>query len=195
MHLNIGTPYHPQTDSTGEATITICVNLCKRFVNFNRDDWIGLLPALEFAYDNTHGSRGHSPSEINGLQQPRSAHTRLNDVAQQRAPTSGRCHLGAALLRKYASVIRNARQSLKQLASEIELPEKTVVHEFSDKVFKVGDGVLLRHSPAGSSFPHDKFAGRYVGPFRILRLSAQLTTGRWHHRGLRRHSSWTLFSP
>lgn len=167
VHLNISTPYHPQTDSTGEAAVKICVNLCRRFVNSNRDDWFDLLPALEFAYNSTPGTSGHSPFEINGLQQPRSAQTRLIDATLQRAPVSGRGHLGAATLRKYGQVIKDARQALTKLATEIELPEKTVVHKFSDEIFKEGDRVLLHHSQAGASFPHDKFADRYVGPFRI----------------------------
>ncbi len=55
VKLNQSTPMHPQTDSSGEATVKICVDLCRQFVNSNRDDWCELLPALEFAW--TRGSR------------------------------------------------------------------------------------------------------------------------------------------
>ena len=90
VKLNMSTPMHPQTDSSGEAAVKICIDLCRQYVNSNRDDWAELLPALEFAYNSTPGVSGHSPFEIDGLRQPRSAQTLLIDsTLSTSTPTSG----------------------------------------------------------------------------------------------------------
>ena len=61
---NMSTSHHPQTDSTGEATVRMIIDLCRRFVNSNQDDWYELLPALEFGYNDTPTNTGFmmSPS-------------------------------------------------------------------------------------------------------------------------------------
>ena len=170
VHSNMSTPYRPQTDSSGEATVKICIDLCRGFVNSARDDWYDLLPALEFAYNSTPGASGHSPFELNGLQQPRSAQTRLIDASLRRAPAAGRASLGASLLRRYARVIFDARQYLRELATRVAQPVKTVTHKRRQETFQVDDRVMLRHELAGASFPHDKMAPLYVGPFRVVRV-------------------------
>ena len=167
VHSNMSTPFRPQTDSSGESAVKICIDLCRGFVNSARDDWYELLPSLEFAYNSTPGSSGHSPFEINGLQQPRSAQTRLIDASLRRAPATGRSALGASFLKRHARVISDAKKYLRSLASRVAQPEKTVTHRRRQETFKVDDRVMLRRSFAGSSFPQDKMAPLYVGPFRV----------------------------
>lgn len=170
VHSNMSTPFHPQTDSSGEAAVKICIDLCRSFVNSNRDDWADLLPALEFAYNSTPGISGHSPFEINGLQQPRSAQSRLIDALLLRPVASERAEMGINLLKRYSQVILDARRALQQQSREIAQPTKTVTHTRRQVVFQVGDRVLLKRQWAGTSFPQDKMAPLYVGPFRISRV-------------------------
>lgn len=167
VRLNMSTPMHPQTDSSGEAAVKICVDLCRQFVNSNRDDWCDLLPALEFAYNSTPGSSGHSPFEIDGLRQPRSAQSLLIDATLRNAPPSGRGQLSAQFLRRYSQVLKEARATLRRIAEDVELPERTVLHRKRDDIYEPGDCVLLRREQAGTSFPQDKMAKLYVGPFEI----------------------------
>ena len=168
VKLNMSTPMHPQTDSSGEAAVKICIDLCRQYVNSNRDDWAELLPALEFAYNSTPGVSGHSPFEIDGLRQPRSAQTLLIDsTLSTSTPTSGRAELSTRLLSRYNEVIKSARRALKLVADRVGAPERTVTHKTRDDQYAVGDRVFLRREHAGTSFPQDKMSKLYVGPFEI----------------------------
>ena len=49
-------------------------------------------------------------------------------------------------------------------------PVKSITHKRRQETFKVDDRVMLRHEAVGASFPHDKMAPLYVGPFRIVKV-------------------------
>ena len=38
VQLNMSTPMHSHTDALGEAHVKICIDMCRWFVNSNRDD-------------------------------------------------------------------------------------------------------------------------------------------------------------
>ena len=82
-------------------------------------------------------------------------------------PQTGRGQLSAQFLRRYAEVIKEARTAAKNIALEVEKPERTVVHRTRDEVFQIGDQVLLKRHQAGTSFPQDKMSKLYVGPFTV----------------------------
>ena len=88
---NISTPDHPQTDSSGEAGVKLCIDVLRQFVNSNQNDWYDLLPAVEFACNDAPGPSGTTPFEINNCRHPRSAEGLLSDLAieaQSRADPS-----------------------------------------------------------------------------------------------------------
>ena len=59
------TAEHPQTDSQVEATVKIIQKMLRPFV-FQGQDWEGLLPTLEFAYNDTvQSSIGQTPFYLN----------------------------------------------------------------------------------------------------------------------------------
>ena len=61
----MSTAAHPQTDGQAEATVKIVQKLLRPFV-FQGQDWGGLLPTLEFAYnDMQQSSTGQTPFYLN----------------------------------------------------------------------------------------------------------------------------------
>ena len=165
---NKSTPYHPQTDSTGEATVRMCIDLCSRFVNSNQDDWYELMPALEFAYNDTPTSTGFSPFEINYQRHPRSASSLLTDcLLDEGMMDTPRDPTAVAALRRYGKVIRETRANLTQLAKQIGNPEPVIHKKFRTETFKELDWVMLNKSFAGTSFPQNKMSQRWVGPFQV----------------------------
>ncbi len=61
----MSTAAHPQTDGQAEATVKIIQKMLRPFV-FQGQDWEELLPALEFAYnDTTQSTTGQTPFYLN----------------------------------------------------------------------------------------------------------------------------------
>ena len=61
----MSTAEHPQTDGQAEAIVKIIQKMLRPFV-FQGQDWEGLLPTLEFAYNDTvQSSTGQTPFYLN----------------------------------------------------------------------------------------------------------------------------------
>ena len=158
---------HPRTDSAGEATVKACVALCRRFVNSNQDNWFDLLPALEFAYNDTPTVTGFSPFEINIMRHPRSTQTVLSEEILKEIP-GHKPHQGSIrMLRQYGKVIRETRAALIKQAIQQSQPAPVTQKRYRQEVFKLNQAVLLHRSKAGRSFPQNKMAPIWVGPFLI----------------------------
>ncbi len=60
------TAFQPQTDGQTEIQNSTMEAYIRAFVNFEQDEWAGLLPMAEFAYNNVqNASTGHTPFELN----------------------------------------------------------------------------------------------------------------------------------
>ena len=65
VKLLMSTAEHPQTDGQAEATVKIIQKMLRPFV-FQGQDWEGLLPTLEFAYNDTvQSSTSQTPFYLN----------------------------------------------------------------------------------------------------------------------------------
>ena len=49
--LSISTPFHPQTDKQSEHMVQTTKEMLRHYVNYQQDNWLKQLPALEFAYN------------------------------------------------------------------------------------------------------------------------------------------------
>jgi len=171
----MSTPFRPQTDSSGEAAVKICIDLCRLYVDSNQSDWYELLPSLEFAYNDTPGASGFSPFEICYQRNPRSAQTFLSEEALLTDQSVGQGKEGADVLRRHARVIKKVRENLKRLALEVGVVEKVVRQKRRTEVFEVGDHVALHHSQTGASFPHSKMAPIFTGSFTIVEVMSPVS--------------------
>ena len=177
---NISTPDHPQTDSSGEAGVKLCIDVLRQFVNSNQNDWYDLLPAIEFACNDAPGPSGRTPFEINNCRHPRSAESLLSDLAieaQSRAdpstqPASQRSahQLAVDRMIKHRETIRNVRAALERSRERMAEPERTVKHVYRAESFEVDDLVYVRREAAKLLATQNKLAPQWIGPFRVVKV-------------------------
>ena len=171
---NMSTSHHPQTDSSGEATVRMVIDLCRRFVNSNQDDWYELLPALEFGYNDTPTNTGFTPFEINYGRHPRSTQSLLTELTLGDNAPPGPAQDSVATLRRFGKIIRDTRAQLKKVATQVGNPAPVIAKQFRGETFKVGDMVYLHRSKAGVTFPQNKMAKLYVGPFPVVDIISRV---------------------
>jgi hypothetical protein len=53
MKTNLSSAYHPQTDGQTEWVNQVLEQYLRCFINYHQDNWVDLLPVVEFAYNNT----------------------------------------------------------------------------------------------------------------------------------------------
>jgi hypothetical protein len=53
MKTNLSSAYHPQTDGQTERVNQVLEQYFRCFINYHQDNWVDLLPVIEFAYNNT----------------------------------------------------------------------------------------------------------------------------------------------
>ena len=53
IHKKLSTAYHPQTDSQTEYQNQTLENYLQLYVNYLQDNWVSLLPVVEFTYNNS----------------------------------------------------------------------------------------------------------------------------------------------
>ena len=68
----LSTAFHSQTDGQTERQNSTMEAFLRAFVNFEKNDWVRLLPMAEFAYNNAkNASTGFTPFELNCRYHPR----------------------------------------------------------------------------------------------------------------------------
>ena len=165
---NISTAGHPQTDSTGESTVKLVIDILRQFVNVERDNWFELIPAVEFAINSAPGLAGYSPFEIVYQRQPTSVDNILTRMKLSADDSTGRALRGAIKLRQYGQVVHRVRNHLKRIAEAVANPRLVITRRLAETHFAVGDLVLLHKSSAGKLYAQDKLAPIWVGPFEVL---------------------------
>ena len=124
----------------------LVTSLLRQYVNSNQDNWVQLLPAVEFAINHVPGPSGFSQFEIvYAGHRPRSAAGRLVEQALQHdAPNARRSPLARQRLSQYARIIAQVR-AWKHKAREAMLAGRmTTRRQQRLERFDVGDYVLLR---------------------------------------------------
>ena len=73
IHQNISTAYHPRTDGQSERTNQWVETYLRFFINHQQDNWVALLPLVEFAHNNWKvETTGESPFRLLMGYHPRS---------------------------------------------------------------------------------------------------------------------------
>jgi len=166
--LVMSTAYHPQTDGQTERANRTLEEMLRSYVNVNQNDWDEHLSVLEMAYNNSKQiSTGFSPFYLNTGQEVQMP----LDLA-----------LGAARACKNpeaAERILALRRDLQLAKDSIRKAQQRQGHYVDqhrrDIVFQVGDRVLLstEHLKLIGENRSIKFANRYIGPFKIVRVVGQ----------------------
>jgi aromatic ring hydroxylase len=96
IRCNHSTTYHPETDSQTEQVNQILEQYIRLYSNYQQDDWVLLLPLMEFAYNNTP----HSATQVSPFFANKGYHLRIDikreatssQMAEQYAKDLGELH-------------------------------------------------------------------------------------------------------
>ena len=176
IRQNPSTPQHPQTDSTGEATVKLTIDIVRQFVNAQQNDWYDLLPSVEFAINSAPGQTGLSPFEIVYRHQPTSADNIMVRQNLDAYTPMKKTMRGFNRLRSYGQVIHRVRRHLKNVAQAIRQPRVVVTRRTTTPRLQAGDIVFLHKSQAGVNFAQNKMAPEWVGPFKVERFDYPVAT-------------------
>ena len=165
-HLKIksklSTAFHPESDGQTERVNQVLEQYIRLYVNYLQDDWTGLLPIAEFAYNNSyHSSIGMTPFFCNYGYHPRlevSLHKSLVPSADEWSTHLQRLHVQAIENLKFAQARHAKYANLKRSPS----PE-----------YEEGQKVWLLRRNIFTLRPSDKLDAKRLGPFAIERKVSQ----------------------
>lgn len=159
---SMSTASHPQTDGQSERMIRYLKDMLRHFISYTQKNWMDVLPALEFAYNNAvNATTGMTPFELDYGYHPHTPHT-LVDEDVENLPAFD--------------------DFLDRLATQMTLAEDAVLraHGIQAKyhnekhrsgVFAQGDLVWLSatylNPPWEKKRQTKKLLPKYYGPFRI----------------------------
>ena len=158
-----GTPstsYHPQSDGQTERVNQELEQYIRVFVSERQDDWHGLLPLAEFAYNNhIHSSTQHTPFLLDTGRHPRmgfepheppSRLEAVNEFTQRMKDT----------LEEAKAALTKAKDDMARYYNQRRTPAP---------VYSPGDKVYLDASDIQTTRPSKKFAHRRLGPYEVER--------------------------
>ena len=162
----MSTSYHQQTDGQTEIVNRHIEKIIRAYINFRMDNWVQLLPSLEFAFHNaTNQAVGQSPFYLNyGFYPATSGLDISTDVLQDsKVPAS------SDFLLHLQTVMKAAKDHLHEAQ---EYYSRQANKHRREKEFQISDMVLLsskhilRDNLSGR--PKSKFQPKYVGPYKVL---------------------------
>lgn len=170
VKLAMSTAYHPQTDGQTEVMNKTLGIMLRAFIDEKQTNWDILLPAAEFAYNNSiNHSTGFSPFYLNTGQNPRTPATLLTPTDSNVPSVHDYLHMQSSALLFAQDALQRAQDHQKEQADK----------KRQDHNFKKGDKILLNAEnitmPADSGLPSDKLKPRFIGPFTLLEQRSPVT--------------------
>ena len=157
--LKMSTAYHPQSDGQSERANRTIEEMLRHFVHPMHDDWDTYLPVLEFAYNSSvNPSTKHTPFFLCTGREPR---TPASWLLQSPASPEATDFLGAL----------HAAQAAARAALELAQQRQKLAADRTRRhiTYAVGAKVLLSTKDLAMA-GFDKFKGRYVGPFKVVKV-------------------------
>lgn len=163
VKLAMSTAYHPQTDGQTEVMNKTLGIMLRAFIDEKQTNWDILLPAAEFAYNNSvHHSTGFSPFFLNTGQHPHTPGSLLAPAVTNVPSVQDYLDQQSSALLLAQEALQSAQDHQKEQADK----------KRQDHNFKIGDKILLNAEnitmPANSGLPSDKLKPRFIGPFTLL---------------------------
>ncbi|QRV72283.1 Transposon Tf2-1 polyprotein [Ceratobasidium sp. AG-Ba] len=155
---SFSTAYHPQTYGQTERLNQVVELYLRHYVSHRQDDWVGLLPLAEFAYNNgVNVSTGKTPFFANYGFHPKFA---VGDKEGQ----------GLAIADNHAEWLQKGYDELKAAltVSQERMKEYYNRKHRAPEEIKVGDQVWLDNQNIQSQRPARKLAAKRIGPFKVL---------------------------
>ena len=159
VQCKLSSGHHPQTDGQTERTIQTLEQYLRCFISYQQDDWVDLLPLVEFAYNNTvHASTGKTPFFVISGQHLRWT---FEDRVEHFKNPAVEDHL-VRLRRIQDELVHHlthAKQSQKRAADR---------HRQEPPALHVGDRVWLLRRNIKTTRPCEKFDYKRLGSYKIL---------------------------
>jgi transposase InsO family protein len=170
VKLAMSTAYHPQTDGQTEVMNKTLGIMLRAFIDEKQTNWDILLPAAEFAYNNSvNHSTGYSPFFLNTGQHPRVPGTLLSHPDSNVPSVHEYLDQQSSALLFAQDALQRAQDHQKDQADKRR----------RDHNYKVGDKILLNAEnitmPADSGLSSDKLKPRFIGPFTLLEQRSPVT--------------------
>jgi transposase InsO family protein len=174
--VSLSTANHPQTDGQTERVNRVMKEMVRAYINAKQDNWVQLLPLLEFAYNSSvHDSTGYAPFQVVRGYVPASAADRAaarqQQQQQQQVAVASRGPSHAA--ERMALHLQDVHTEVKANIAKAQLKQEQQLSKRRSAVqFKAGDRVLLSSAllrdlkAPGSRSLHRKF----FGPFSIVKM-------------------------
>lgn len=173
----LSSAHHPQTNGACERTNGVLEQYLRCYVNYQQDDWVGLLPFAEVAYNNSvHSSTGFTPFQVVSGQDfvPIPELSKIEPSCPTLAEWLERLRGTWAITRK---ALDEAHRAHKDQADKKRRPAPK---------YDVGDKVFLSTKYLHSTQKSKKLGPKYVGPFPITRLINSVTVELLLPKNLRR---------
>lgn len=159
VQRRLSTAWHPQTDGQTERQNQVVEHYLRIHCNDRQDNWAGLLPAAEFAYNNSaHASHGESPFFTVYGYHPEFNLLVADDSHEERVPDA----------RERIETIQKLRKTLEtklQQAADYQATYYNRNHK--PLAFKSGDKVWLSMKNIPVKRPSKKLADKFSGPYVI----------------------------
>ena len=160
IQQNLTTAYHPQTDGQSERAVRTVTDALRCFA-LDYPDWTKVLPAIEFAYNNSvNPSTGFSPFFLCYGENPPSPPA----MDLRRLELTNPCQAAVDFAAATQGAIELAQQRLLQAQ---ERQKKYADEHRRPLEFKVGDEVYLSTENLPLAAPR-KLAPKWFGPCKIL---------------------------
>ncbi|QRV99064.1 Retrotransposable element Tf2 protein [Ceratobasidium sp. AG-Ba] len=156
---SLSTAFRPQTDGLAERLNQVVEIYLRHYVAYKQDDWVGILPMAEFAYNNSvNSSTNQTPFYACYGFHPRFS-------------------VGAQLDESVPHADERADQlklRMEELHSSVSLANEKIKYYYdlkhrSPEDIKVGDKVWLDARNIKTERPVTKLAAKKIGPYKVLK--------------------------
>jgi len=161
--LSISMPFHPQTDRQSEHMGQTTKEMLHHHVDYQQDNWLKQLPALEFAYNSSsHPSTGMSPFELDLGQQPLRPMDCIMDTKSEVPASENFVALLQTLQNEAQDAILTSQQTQAQYHNRNHKPACIEVDNQVMVSTKYSDPPFIRG--VGSK----KLKAKFIGPYKVL---------------------------
>jgi hypothetical protein len=158
MRLHFTSGYHPEGDGQTERTNQTLEQYIRIYCNYQQDNWKGLLPLAEFAYNNApSATTGISPFYANKGYHPNITVHPERDLSSARA-------------KEFAVDLDELHQELRTQIAEAQKRYQGPADARRTPApdFKVGDKVYVKAAHFRTTRPSKKLSEKNLGPFEII---------------------------
>jgi hypothetical protein len=152
--------FHPQTDGQTERINQMIEAYLRLFINYEMDNWVGLLPMAEFAYNN-------SVTQATGMSPFFASYGRhLGCTNLSTTPTNNNTQQGYInhIISVQGLVTRNLKATQERMKKYADLKRKDTPE------FKIRDLIMLDGRYIQTRRPKDKLDHKKHGPFAIEKV-------------------------